>query len=152
MDPRQQRYPQLKQKICDLRYTLEQEIYLLRGYRNFVVETNIKYLARMLINQEKIYNMIINCQVNYIRTNLFFEITNKKEKTFELDGLLRRKQYPGNLSLDRFENGLDDEKSDIPILLKKYQEEIFLKLEEFYKDINLQEDFFYEKFVEDMVY
>jgi len=34
----------------------------------------------------------------------------------------------------------------------KDQEEIFLKLGEFYKDINLQEDFFYKEFVKDMVY
>jgi len=42
--------------------------------------------------------------------NFFFEIVYKKEKTFELDGLSRRKWYPGDPSLDRFKNGLNTRK------------------------------------------
>lgn len=49
MDPRQQRYSQLKQELCGLRHALEQKIYLLRKYRNFIVKTSVKYLAEMLI-------------------------------------------------------------------------------------------------------
>jgi len=135
-----------------LRCTLEQEIYLLRECRNFVVETDVKYLTRMLNNSEKIPNVTINHWIDYIRTNFFFEIVYKKRKTFRPDVLLRRKWYPGNPSSDRFKDSSDDEKDDIPILLEKNQEKMALKLEEFYKDIDLREGFFYEELVKDLVY
>ena len=75
-------------------------------------------------------NITINHQVNYIRTNFFFEIIHKKEKTFGPDGLLRSKWYPKNSPPDRFKDGLDNKRNDIPILLEKDQEEIPLELEE----------------------
>lgn len=74
-----------------MRCTLEQEIYLLRECRNFVVETDVKYLTRMLNNSEKMPNVTINHWIDYIRTNFFFEIVYKKRKTFRPDVLLRRK-------------------------------------------------------------
>ena len=43
MDPQQQRYSQPKQELCGLRQALEQKIYLFKGCRNFIVETNAKY-------------------------------------------------------------------------------------------------------------
>ena len=106
----------------------------------------------MLNNSEKIPNVTINHWIDYIRTNFFFEIVYKKRKTFRPDVLLRRKWYPGNPSSDRFKDSSDDEKDDIPILLEKNQEKMALKLEEFYKDIDLREGFFYEELVKDLVY
>ena len=75
-------------------------------------------------------NITINHQVSYIRTNFFFEIIHKKEKTFGPDELLRSKQYSKDSPPDRFKNSLDNKRNNIPILLEKYQEEIPLKLEE----------------------
>jgi len=49
---------------------------------------------------------------------------------------LRKKWYSENLSSKSFENGFDNEKGDILILLRKDQEEMPLELKEFYKDIN----------------
>jgi len=60
MDPQQQRYSQLKRELCGLRRALEQEIYLLRGYRSFIVETDAKYLMGMLNNPGKMPNTTIN--------------------------------------------------------------------------------------------
>ena len=90
MDSGQQRYSQPKQEFCGLKYALKQEIYLLRRYRNFIVETDIKYLAGILNNSEKMPNATINCWVDYIRMNFIFEIIYKKEKTFGPDRLSRR--------------------------------------------------------------
>ena len=97
MDPRQQRYSQPKRELCGLRRALEQKIYLFRGCRNFIVETDAKYLMGMLNNPEKMLNATINRWVDYIRTHFFFEIVHKKGKTFGPDGLSRRKWYPGDL-------------------------------------------------------
>jgi len=51
---------------------------LLQGCRNFVVETDMKYLAEMLNNPRKMSNATINYWVNYIRMNFFFKIVYKK--------------------------------------------------------------------------
>ena len=51
---------QLKQEFCRLKHALEQEIYLLRGCRNFIVEIDVKYLVGMLSNLAKMFNMTIN--------------------------------------------------------------------------------------------
>ena len=91
MDPWQQRYFQPKRELCGLRRALEQEIYLFRGYRNFIVETDTKYLIGMLNNPEKMPNATINRWVNYIRTHFFFEIVHKKKRMFGPDDLSRRK-------------------------------------------------------------
>ena len=61
MGDRQQRYSQPKRELCGLRHTLEQEAYLLKGCRNFIVETDTKYLAGMLNNPGKMPNVTINC-------------------------------------------------------------------------------------------
>jgi len=66
-------------------------VYLFQGCWDFIVETNAKYLAGILNNPGKIPNVTINYWVNYIRMNFFFELVHKKEKTFGLDGLSRRK-------------------------------------------------------------
>lgn len=79
----------------------------------------MKYSAVMLNNLEKMPNITINHQVNYIRTNFFFAIIHKKEKTFRPDGLLRSKWYPRDSPPDRFKDGLNDKKNNIPILLEK---------------------------------
>jgi len=91
MDERQQRYSQPKRELCGLRHALEQEVYLFRGCQDFIVETDAKYLAGMLNNPGKMPNAMINCWVDYIRTNFFFELVHKKGKTFGPDGLSRRK-------------------------------------------------------------
>jgi len=80
MDPRQQRYSQPKGELCGLRRALEQEIYLFRGCRNFIVETDAKYLMGMLNNPGKMPNATINRWVDYTRTNFFFEIVHKKKR------------------------------------------------------------------------
>jgi len=64
---------------------------LFKGCRNFIVETDTKYLMEMLNNLGKMLNATINRWVDYIRTNFFFKIVHKKEKTFGPDGLSRRK-------------------------------------------------------------
>lgn len=110
-------------------------------WKNFIVETYVKYLAGMLNNLGKMYNMIINYWVDYIRTNFFFKIVYKKGKTFGLDRLSRKKQYSKNLFLDRFEDSSDNEKKNILILLGKNQEEIPLELEKFYENIDLRKGF-----------
>jgi len=84
MNPRQQRYSQPKRELCGLRRALEQEIYLFRGCRNFIVKTDVKYLMGMLNNLGKMPNATINRWVDYIRTNFFFEIVHKKGKMFGL--------------------------------------------------------------------
>jgi len=61
MDERQQRYSQPKRELCRLRRALEQEVYLLRGCRDFIVETDAKYLAGILNNPGKMPNAMINC-------------------------------------------------------------------------------------------
>jgi len=90
MNDRQQRYSQPKRELCSLRRALEQEVYLLKGCRNFIVKTDAKYLARMLKNLRKMPNATINFCVDYIWTNFFFELVHKKGKTFGPDGLSRR--------------------------------------------------------------
>lgn len=101
----------------------------------------MKYLVGMLNNLEKMPNMTINCWVDYIRTNFFFDIVYKKENIFGPDMLSRMKWYFGNSSLDRLKICLNNEKDDVLILLGECQEKIPLKLEEFYENINLWEDF-----------
>jgi len=80
MDPWQQRYSQPKRELCGLRRALEQEIYLFRGCKNFIVKTNTKYLMGMLNNPGKMLNATINRWVDYIQTHFFSEIVHKKGK------------------------------------------------------------------------
>ena len=61
IDDRQQRSFQPKRELCSLWHALEQEIYLLKGCRNFIVKTDAKYLAGMLNNPGKMPNVTINC-------------------------------------------------------------------------------------------
>jgi len=74
----------------------------------------------MLNNPGKMPNAMINCWVDYIRTNFFFELVHKKEKTFGLERLLRRKWYPENTMPERFKDGSEDSGRDI-IVRKKGQ-------------------------------
>jgi len=119
MNPRQQRYSQLKQEFCRLKHTLKQEIYLFRECRNFIVEIDVKYLVGILSNLAKMFNMTINYWVDYIRMNFFLDIVYKKRKIFGPDEFSRRKWYLGNSLLDKFKDGLDNEKEDILILLEE---------------------------------
>jgi len=64
---------------------------LFKGCRNFIVETDAKYLIGMLKNPEKMPNATINRWVDYIQTNFFFEIVHKKGKMFGPDSLSRKK-------------------------------------------------------------
>jgi len=98
-----------------LRQTLEKEIYLFRGCKNFIVETDAKYLMGMLNNPEKMPNMTINRWVDYIHTNFFFKIVHKKGKMFGPDGLSRRKWYPGDLPPKEFTDGTDNGARDIAL-------------------------------------
>jgi len=115
IDDRQQRYSQPKRELCGLQCTLEQEVYLLKGCRNFIVETDVKYLAGMLNNPGKMPNATINRWVDYIWTNFFFELVHKKGKTFGLDGLSRRRWYPGDPIPEDFTDGLEDGSGDIVV-------------------------------------
>jgi len=142
MDPRQQRYSQPKRELCGLRRALEQEIYLFRGCRNFIVETNAKYLMGMLNNPGKMPNATINRWVDYIRTHFFFEIVYKKGKTFGLDGLSRRKWYLGDSLEEDFTDGTDDGVGDIVMRKEDPTSSDPLELEEFYEEIDSRERFF----------
>jgi len=113
-------------------------------YRNFIVETDAKYLMGMLNNPGKMPNATINRWVDYIRTNFFFEIVHKKEKTFEPDGLSRRKWYPGDPPPEEFTDGTDDGAGDIILRKDNPQEPDPLELEEFYEEIDSIEGFLQE--------
>ena len=115
MDSQQQRYSQPKQELCGLRRALEQDIYLFKGCRNFIVETDAKYLMGMLNNPGKMPNATINRWIDYIRTNFLFEIVYKKGKTFRPNGLSRRKWYPGDPPQEDFTDGTDDGAGDIVV-------------------------------------
>jgi len=95
----------------------------------------------MLNNPEKMPNTTINRWVDYIRTNFFFEIVYKKGKIFGLDGLSRRKWYPGNLPQEDFTNGTDNRVEDIVV---RKEDPKSLDPLEFYEEINSREEFFYE--------
>ncbi|KXN90368.1 hypothetical protein AN958_04237 [Leucoagaricus sp. SymC.cos] len=73
MDECQQCYSQLKQELCGLKMLLDEERYLLWGYRNLVIETDAKYLFRMLNNPGKLLNAMINCWVSGI---MLYKATN----------------------------------------------------------------------------
>jgi len=149
MDERQQRYSQPKQELCRLRYALEQEVYLLRGCRDFIVEMDAKYLAGMLNNPEKMPNATINCWVDYIWTNFFFELVHKRGKTFGPDGLSRQKWYPGDSLPEPFKDRSKDGGGDITIRHGGPLEEKPLELEEFYNEIDLREGFYQESIDDD---
>jgi len=117
---------------------------LFKGCRNFIVEINAKYLMEMLNNPEKMLNATINRWVDYIRTNFFFKIVYKKEKTFGPDGLSRRKWYPGDLLQKYFTDGTDNGTGDIVVRKKDPKSLNPLELEEFYKEIDSREGFFHE--------
>jgi len=144
IDPRQQRYSQPKRELCGLRRALEKELYLFRGCRNFIVETDVKYLMSMLNNPGKMPNATINRWVDYICTNFFFEIVHKKGKTFGPDGLSRRKWYPGDPPPEEFTDGTDDGARDIVLRKDNSQEPDPLELEEFYEEIDSREGFLQE--------
>jgi len=139
MNKRQQRYSQPKQELCRLRRTLKQEVYLLRGCRDFIVKTDTKYLAGMLNNPGKMPNTMINCWVDYIQMNFFFKLVHKRGKTFEPDGLLRWKWYLGDSLPELFEDGSENGSRDIIIRHGGSLEEKPLELEEFYNKIDLKE-------------
>ena len=144
MDPRQQRYSQPKRELYGLRQALEQEIYLFRGCRNFIVETDAKYLMGMLNNPGKMPNVTINRWVDYIHTNFFFEIVHKKGKTFGPDGLSRRKWYPEDPPPEEFTDGTDNGAGDIVLRKDNPQEPDPLELDEFYKEIDSRKGFLQE--------
>jgi len=149
MDKRQQRYSQPKRELCGLRQALEQEIYLFEGCRDFIVETDAKYLAGMLNNPGKMPNATINHWVDYIRTNFFFELVHKKGKTFGPDGLSRRKWYPRDLVPKVFKDGLEDGSGDIAIRKEDPIGDDPLRLEEFYEEINSREGFYHGIILDD---
>ena len=151
MDPWQQRYSQPKRELCGLRRALEQEIYLFRGCRNFIVETDAKYLIGMLNNPGKMPNVTINRWVDYIHTNFFFEIVHKKRKTFGLDGLSRRKWYAGDPPPKEFTDGTDDGAEDIVLRKDDPQEPDPLELDEFYEEIDSRKGFLQEILRDDRV-
>jgi len=119
MDPWQQRYSQPKRELCGLRRALEQEIYLFKGCRNLIVETDAKYLMGILNNPGKMPNATINHWVDYIQTNFFFEVVHKKGRTFGPDRLSRRKWYPGDLKLEEFKDGMDNGTGDVRVANSK---------------------------------
>jgi len=143
MDGRQQRYSQPKRELCGLRRALEQEVYLFQGCRDFIVETDAKYLAGMLNNPGKIPNATINRWVDYIRTNFFFELVHKKGKTFGPDGLSRRKWYPGDTMPEGFKDGSEDGGGDIIVRKEGQTGDDLLTLEEFYDEIDSREGFYH---------
>jgi len=142
MDDRQQRYSQPKRELYGLRCALEQEVYLLKGCRNFIVETDAKYLAGMLNNPGKMPNVTINRWVDYIQTNFFFELVHKKGETFGPDRLSRRQWYLGDPIPEDFADGLEDGGGDIVVRQGRPQEEELLELETFYKDIDSREGYY----------
>ena len=89
----------------------------------------------MLNNPGKMLNATINRWVDYIRTHFFFEIVHKKEKTFGLDGLSKRKQYPGDLQEEDFKDGTDAGAGDIVMRKEDPTSSDPLELEEFYEDV-----------------
>jgi len=141
MNPQQQRYSQLKQELCGLRQALEQEVYLFRGCRNFIVETDAKYLLGILNNLGKMPNVTINCWVDYICTNFFFEIMHKKGKTFGPDGLSRQRWYPEDPALEDFKDGTDNGTGEITWRKGDLQDKDPLELGEFYEEIDSREGF-----------
>ena len=143
MDKRQQRYLQPKRELCGLRRALEQEVYLFWECQDFIVETDAKYLAGMLNNSGKMPNVMINCWVDYIRMNFFFELVYKKGKTFGPGGLSRRKWYPGDLVPKVFKDGSKDRDGDIAIRKENPTGDDPLRLEEFYEEIDSREGFYH---------
>ena len=136
MDERQQRYSQPKRELCGLRMVLEEEIYLLTGCRNLIVETDAKYLFGMLNNPGRLPNATINRWVDYIRTNYHFELVHKKGKTFGPDGLSRRPWYPGDPVERKFDDGSEDDRDDFELIKADPADEDPLDLEEFYEEID----------------
>jgi len=141
MDPR---YSQPKREQCGLRHALEQEIYLFREYRNFIMETDVKYLIGMLNNLGKMPNVTINKWVDCIHTNFFFEIVYKKEKTFGPDGLSKRKWYSGDPPPEKFTDSTDDGAGDIVLRKDNPQKPDPLELDKFYEEIDSREGFLQE--------
>jgi len=81
--------------------------------------------------------------VDYIRTNFFFELVHKKGKTFGLDGLSRRKWYPGDPVPEVFKDRSKDRGKDIAIRKENPTGDDPLRLEEFYEEIDLREGFYH---------
>jgi len=98
----------------------------------------------MLNNPRKMPNATINRWVDYIRTHFFFEIIHKKGKTFGPDGLSRRKWYPGDPQEEDFKDGTNNRAGDIVMRKEDPTSLDPLELEEFYKEIDSREGFFYE--------
>lgn len=136
MDEQQQRYSQPKRELCSLRMALEEEVYLLRGSRNLIVETDAKYLHGMLSNPGKLPNATINRWAEYIRTNFQLVLFHKKGKTFGPDGLSRRKWYPGDPIERRFNDVSKDEQGDFKLIKENQDDDDPLPLETFLDDID----------------
>ncbi|XP_006462350.1 hypothetical protein AGABI2DRAFT_151831 [Agaricus bisporus var. bisporus H97] len=141
MDERQQRYSQPKRELCGLRMVLEEEVYLLRGSRNLVVETDAKYLFGMLNNPGKLPNATVNRWIDYIRTNFQFTLLHKKGKTFGPDGLSRRKWYPGDPIERRFDDVSEDDQEDFELVKENPDDKDPLSLEAFTDDIDTRTGF-----------
>jgi hypothetical protein len=138
MDERQQRYSQPKRELCGLRMALEEEVYLLTGCRNLVVETDAHYLFGMLNNPGRLPNATINRWVDYIRTNFHFELVHKRGKTFGPDGLSRRPWYPGDVVERKFDDGSEDDGEDFILTKANAEEDDPLQLEDFYEEIDIR--------------
>lgn len=136
MDERQQRYSQPKRELCGLRMALEEEVYLLTGCRNLIVETDARYLFGMLNNPGRLPNATINRWVDYIRTNFHFELVHRKGKTFGPDGLSRRPWNPGDPLARRFDDGSKDDGDDFTLTKENVEDEDPLDLEDFCEEID----------------
>ncbi|KAF7783144.1 hypothetical protein Agabi119p4_2520 [Agaricus bisporus var. burnettii] len=136
MDERQQRYSQPKRELCGLRMSLEEEMYLLKGCRNLIVETDATYLYGMLNNPGRLPGAASNRWVDFIRTNFVFTLVHKPGKTHGPDGLSRRKPYPGDSNTRRFNDGSDDEGNDFVMVKSKEDDADPLDFDDFVKEID----------------
>jgi len=89
--------------------------------------------------------------VDYIRTNLFFELVHKKGKTFGPNRLSRRKWYPGDPVPEVFKDRSEDRGGDITVRKEDPTGDDPLRLEEFYEEINLREGFYHGIILDDLL-
>lgn len=136
MDERQQRYSQPKRELVGLRMALEQELYLLKGCRNLIVETDATYLYGMLNNPGRLPGAASNRWVDFIRTNFIFTLVHKPGKTHGPDGLSRRKGYPGDPTSRMFDDGSDDEGNEFVMVKNSPDDPDPLEFEDFVKEID----------------
>jgi len=143
IDERQQHYSQPKRELCSLKMVLDKENYLLYGCRNLIIETNARYLFGMLNNPGRLPNTTINHWISEIR-HYQFTLVYKEEKTFGLDGLSRRKGYPGDKKTRRFNDRTDNEGKELAFQKKTLGLSDLLPLEEFWEEIDTRTGFFQE--------